>query len=53
MKKTAFRLWLQKIWQENCEEHQTYGEPVLSIDEYFAKYKYWLKREFRYQSNKI
>lgn len=49
MKLTSFRLWLQNIWQDNKEEHAIYGEPTLSISDYFNKYKYWLKREFRHQ----
>lgn len=49
MKTSSFRIWLQNIWLENKEEHQAYGELPLSMGEYFQKYKYWLKREYRHQ----
>ena len=49
MKESSFRLWLIKIWTDNREEHQDYNEPVLSQKDYFNRYKYWLKREFKHQ----
>lgn len=49
-KKTHFRWWVENLWLENCEEHFQYGEPKYSLSEYFNKFKYWLKREYRYQS---
>lgn len=48
---SEFRLWVQKIWQENCDEHEAFREPKFSLRDYFARYKYWLKREFRYQKS--
>ena len=48
-KDTALRIWLMKIWTENRDEHQEFKEPVVALEEYFDRYKYWLKREFRYQ----
>ena len=42
-----FRNWLQKIWQEYCQEHEDYHDyPILNITEYFQKYKYWLKAQY-------
>jgi hypothetical protein len=49
MKQYNFRLWLTKMWIENKEEHQVYGESEMKLVEYFNRYKYWLKREYRYQ----
>lgn len=49
MKSTNFRHWVQQIWLENRDEHQAFNEPELSQEEYFARYKYWLKREYQYQ----
>ena len=47
-----FRLWVQQVWYENCEEHLTYGEDPYKLQEYWNKYKWWLKREYRHQRNK-
>ena len=46
---SAFRLWVQEIWYNNTEEHLTYGEDPYTIKQYWDRYKYWLKREFRHQ----
>lgn len=46
---TRFRLWVQRIWMENCEERLTVGEDPVTIKQYWNSYKYWLKREYRYQ----
>jgi hypothetical protein len=44
-----FRAWLEELWRENCDEHDAYHEPRYTIQEYFSRYKYWLKREYRHQ----
>lgn len=44
-----FRLWVHQLWLDNCEEHFIHAEPVLDQREYFQRYKYWLKREFRHR----
>ena len=44
-----FSTWLEKLWRENCSEHDDYNEPRYTLQEYFAKYKWWLRREYRYQ----
>jgi hypothetical protein len=49
MKQGPFRAWLSNIWMEHKEEHAEVGEVSLTLDEYFRRYKYWLKREYRYQ----
>jgi Na+-transporting NADH:ubiquinone oxidoreductase subunit NqrF len=46
---SEFRSWLRNIWLDNCDEHDLWNEPHDSMEVYFKKYKYWLKREFRYQ----
>jgi hypothetical protein len=51
MKKASnFRLWVEVIWRENCEERKTWHEDQQPIAEYFARYKWWLRREFRFQA---
>jgi len=46
----SFRHWLQNKWYEHKDELESYGQDLpYSAKEYFARYKYWLKREYRYQ----
>jgi DNA-binding PadR family transcriptional regulator len=45
-----FRRWVEELWRENCEERKAWREDQQSIAEYFARYKWWLRREFRYQT---
>jgi hypothetical protein len=50
MKTNHFRHWLQEKWFEHCAELESYGQTVpYSSREYFTKYKFWLKREYRHQ----
>lgn len=49
---SSFRMWVQNIWIQNCEEHLTYGEEPYKMREYWNKYKYWLKREYQHQRHK-
>jgi hypothetical protein len=44
-----FRLWVQELWMQNCEEHRDANELPYTQEQYFRMYKYWLKREYRYQ----
>ena len=45
-----FRTWCHEKWFEHKDELESYGQPLpYSSSEYFAKYKYWLKREYRHQ----
>jgi hypothetical protein len=50
MSASSFRHWVQNKWYEHQTELEGYGQPVsYNLSEYFARYKYWLKREYRYQ----
>lgn len=49
MKQGPFRIWLIHIWMENKDEHAEMGELAMPLEEYFKRYKYWLKREYRHQ----
>ena len=48
-----FRAWCQEMWYQHVEESLAWEghEPTATAQEYFAKYKYWLKREYRHQLN--
>lgn len=49
-----FRNWLRLQWHEHCNEFEGWfnRQPDYGIREYFNKYKYWLKREYRHQQGK-
>ena len=49
MKWSRFRNWVHNLWLENCEEHFEEHLPAYKSQEYWEKYKYWLKREYRHQ----
>jgi hypothetical protein len=46
-----FRIWLNQRWYAHCFEIEewTGRMPPYPMSEVFAKYKYWLIRESRYQ----
>lgn len=45
-----FRQWCGEKWYEHVDEMQCYGQLLpYTAQEYFVKYKFWLKREFKYQ----
>jgi hypothetical protein len=46
---SAFRHWVNEIWMENREERLIYGEEPATIKQYWDRYKYWLKREYRHR----
>lgn len=47
---SRFRLWVHRLWVENCEERLVYHDgDRLSSSEYFQKFKWWLRREYRHQ----
>jgi hypothetical protein len=48
---SEFRTWLQSKWYEHLDELDAYGlgKPKYDLQHYFNKYKYWLKREFKFQ----
>ena len=47
--KNLFRHWVYQIWLENTDEHRIYRELPYSVQEYWQKYKWWLKREYQYR----
>ena len=49
---SPFRLWVQRIWLENREEHLTFNETPFTIKEYWNQHKYWLKRKYQQQREK-
>lgn len=51
MSSVAFRYWLQEKWYEHLDELEAWGKvvPDYQIREYFAKYRWWLRREYRHQ----
>jgi hypothetical protein len=53
MKDTEFRSWLRQLWQANCTERDEFNELPLTQQEYFGRYKHWLRREFRYQNQQV
>ena len=44
-----FRHWCYEKWQEHCEEVRSWTgqDPLYLSAEYFNKYKWWLRREYR------
>lgn len=48
----TFRMWLQEKWFEHKDEQLLLGQkqPDYDLAEYFKRYKYWLKREYRHQT---
>jgi hypothetical protein len=50
MPKTSnFRLWVENIWRENCQERQDWHDDDQTLAEYFQRYKWYLRREYRFQ----
>jgi hypothetical protein len=47
---SSFRKWLQDMYEENCNEHEIFHEKAYTLSEYFSKYKWWLRREYRFQT---
>ncbi len=49
----TFRNWVRQMWHEHISEFEAWFHKMHEYDskEYFAKYKYWLKREYRHQQN--
>ena len=46
----SFRIWLQERWYEHLDELDSIGQKCdYNVSDYFNKYKYWLKREYRHQ----
>ena len=53
MKNTEFRAWLRQLWAENCAERDGFGQLPYSQSEYFQRYKWWFRREFRYKNQRL
>lgn len=51
-KHRPFRSWLINIWYENREERSVFKEATIDLEEYFNKYKWWLRREYRFRHKK-
>lgn len=50
---SKFRLWIHNLWLDNCEERMLYCDGNrLTEQEYFQKFKWWLRREYRHQWQK-
>jgi hypothetical protein len=50
---TPFRNWVHLLWVDNCEERVLYCDgDKLSEQEYFQRFKWWLRREYRHQQKK-
>ena len=45
-----FRHWVQEMWYRHDDECAAYRDYPKSPTEYWAQYKWWLKREFRFQT---
>lgn len=48
-KNSEFCRWVHELWLRNCDEHDEMRESRYTQEQYFQQYKYWLKREFRFQ----
>lgn len=48
---SGFRVWLQEMWMLHKDEYSDINQivPERDLETYFRKYKYWLKREYKYQ----
>lgn len=48
--KMTFRQWCMEKWFEHKDELLGYNLPLQETSaEYFARYKHWLRREYRHQ----
>lgn len=49
-----FRQWCHEKWQEHQEELSGYGQPLpYTSREYFNKYRWWLKREYQSEQQRV
>ena len=48
-----FARWLQEMWAEHCDEVEAWEHtaPCYTARDYFNKYKWWLRREYRHRRN--
>ncbi len=45
----SFRQWVYEMWNQNKDELFEFRQMPYDQAEYFNKYKYWLKREYKHQ----
>lgn len=46
----TFRTWCREKWYEHIDELDSYKQPLpYTAKEYFAMYKWWLRREYQFQ----
>ena len=50
----TFRMWLQAKWYEHIDELIELGmpPPTYDISQYFNRYRWWLRREYRHQRSR-
>ena len=49
-KESHFRSWVRNIWFDNAIERAEYKQLPYTMEEYYQKYKWWLKREYKFQN---
>jgi hypothetical protein len=47
----SFRAWLKEMWYNHVDELMSLGmlPPRYNLKDYFQRYRWWLKREYRHQ----
>lgn len=46
---SKFKSWVHNLWVDNCEERLLFCDDRLTEQEYFRRFKWWLRREYRHQ----
>lgn len=50
---SAFRNWVQNLWLEYRDEKYRFNEqPLDSLSDYWNKYKYFIKQQYRLEMKK-
>ena len=47
---SPFRMWVQNLWIDNCEERLVYKQDPITQQQYWNTYKWWIKREYRHKN---
>jgi hypothetical protein len=47
---SPFRMWVQNLWIDNCEERLVYKQDPVTQQQYWDTYKWWIKREYRHNN---
>ena len=47
-----FKTWIHELWIDNCDELYALRAEKYTEQEYFQKYKWWLRREYQHQKQK-